>query len=301
MSISMANHHGDHNFSFLTAVSFTLNYIIGTGFLTLPWAFYESGWAAGVIALSVMTTFAILSSFFLVETMARADVLAEMESKSISDVSSTGKSIATSLGNAFAYQSISVFSPVNSVDLEGPSLVKNRKFEVSELCHLFLGPTGRQFYTCMITLYMYGTLWAYSTVFAKSLSSHLPLSVSYEDNYTIYLVLFTVGVVPLTLVELNDQAYFQVTLSVLRIVMLFLMLVTIAQAEFNPDVDVFSAIPSSMETPAFRISKLYILVPIVAFATIFQHSIPNLSEPVRDKRQLTKIFSGAIQFNSNIT
>jgi len=284
----------DHNttFSFFTAISFTVNYIIGTGFLTLPWAFQESGWVAGVIAVSVMTIFAIFSSFFLVETMARAEFLVEIpESKSISIVPSN-------FGN-FSYQSISVNSPGS--DFQGPSLVKGRKFEVTQLCHTFLGRRGRQFYTCMLTLYMYGTLWAYSTVFAKSLSSHLPFPVSYEDNYTIYLVLFALGVVPLTLVELNDQAYFQVTLSVLRIVMLLLMLVTIAQAEFNPDVDVFSAIPSSIirkTTPAFHISKLYILVPIVAFATIFQHSIPNLSEPVRDKRQLTKIFSGVTQLNS---
>ena len=33
----------DHGFSFLVGVAFSLNYIMGTGFLTLPWAFSKTG------------------------------------------------------------------------------------------------------------------------------------------------------------------------------------------------------------------------------------------------------------------
>lgn len=37
-------HHGDaHSFSFMVGVAFSLNYIMGTGFLTLPWAFSQTG------------------------------------------------------------------------------------------------------------------------------------------------------------------------------------------------------------------------------------------------------------------
>jgi hypothetical protein len=33
-----------HGFSFIVGVAFSLNYIMGTGFLTLPWAFSKTGY-----------------------------------------------------------------------------------------------------------------------------------------------------------------------------------------------------------------------------------------------------------------
>ena len=38
-------------FSFWVAVAFTVNYIMGTGFLTLPWAFSEAGIGLGFLVL----------------------------------------------------------------------------------------------------------------------------------------------------------------------------------------------------------------------------------------------------------
>jgi len=39
-------------FSFMIAVAFTLNYIMGTGFLTLPWAFHQTGILLGSVTLA---------------------------------------------------------------------------------------------------------------------------------------------------------------------------------------------------------------------------------------------------------
>jgi hypothetical protein len=41
---------GPQHFSFTVAVLFTLNYIMGTGFLTIPWAFNQSGILLGYVS-----------------------------------------------------------------------------------------------------------------------------------------------------------------------------------------------------------------------------------------------------------
>jgi Transmembrane amino acid transporter protein len=62
-------------FSFWVTVCFTLNYIIGTGFLTLPWAFQQTGYLLGLFCLGAVTLLATVTIIFTLETMARADEL----------------------------------------------------------------------------------------------------------------------------------------------------------------------------------------------------------------------------------
>ena len=40
--------------------------------------------------------------------------------------------------------------------------VMDRKFEIVELCGMFLGDRGSSIYIFTLGLYMYGTLWAYT-------------------------------------------------------------------------------------------------------------------------------------------
>ena len=78
-----------HSFSFFVAVCFTLNYIIGSGFLTLPWAFYETGWLLSLIILGIVTLVSVLASWFILEAMARAEILTNHQ-KSLSSSSLGG-------------------------------------------------------------------------------------------------------------------------------------------------------------------------------------------------------------------
>ena len=85
------------------------------------------------------------------------------------------------------------------------ALAKTSKMELPELCDIFLGPSGRNAYCAAIAVYIYGTLTAYCTVFAQSLSSHVPIFDSLQSNYDMYLALFFVCVVPLSCRELEEQ------------------------------------------------------------------------------------------------
>jgi len=346
-------------FSFAVGLAFTLNYIVGTGFLTLPWAFQEAGSGLGLLVLSIVTIFAVFACSQLLDALARAQVLLvteideegggerqtkEIENRRSSGASESGnegkrssttttihpqlalivdKSRATVIATSVtSYQSlnddddddagagIAAFDRFKSELPDLPSRLAiasftDVKLEVTDLCEIFLGTLGRRVYMITLSLYMLGTLWAYSTLFATTLSGHVPLHGFSRNGFDVYLFIFGVIVVPPTLVELNEQVYMQVSLSVGRVVMFLTMLLTILQANLNPEKLVFSSkispSPQILEsTPPFAFgalwqpNKLCLLIPICAFANIFHHSLPGLSASIQDKKQLARLFMTAL-------
>lgn len=47
--------------------------------------------------------------------------------------------------------------------------------EASQVCEVFLGRWGRHCHAALLSIFCYGALWAYSTVFASALAEDLPL------------------------------------------------------------------------------------------------------------------------------
>mmetsp|Transcript_8511 Transcript_8511/g.8625 ORF Transcript_8511/g.8625 Transcript_8511/m.8625 type:complete len:482 (+) Transcript_8511:100-1545(+) len=284
-SIVQSGENEPEGFSFMVAIAFTLNYIMGTGFLTLPWAFYEAGLGAGVFILSISCLVAVISVFFILESIARGEMLEEHA------ISLSGK-----VRTNYQYDSINKEEPNDRAHY----IVDELKIEIPELCELFLGMNARRLYTLLISIYMYGSLWAYSTVFANALAVQIPLPlVDWNISYCIYLVVFGMIVVPSSCLELKEQVFFQVLLAWGRVIMVILMVVTTAAAHLtglNPfdlaDAPTGTDVPKSdMNHSLVNPSRLYLLIPIAFYANIFHHSIPALSEPVRDKSQLGAIYA----------
>ena len=61
---------------------FTLNYLIGTGFLTLPWAFQVSGTLLSCVTMACTCVMANTASDYILSAMARADAKAVLEGSS---------------------------------------------------------------------------------------------------------------------------------------------------------------------------------------------------------------------------
>jgi hypothetical protein len=81
-----------------------------------------------------------------------------------------------------------MYAWVTCIDCDG----FRRKFEIPEMCYMFLGKRGIESYTLCATLYLYGTLWAYSSVIGKAFSTYAVFSGSLYFNYVIYLGFFAV-------------------------------------------------------------------------------------------------------------
>lgn len=316
---------GDENeapFSFGVTVAFTLNYIIGTGFLTLAWGFNQTGKLLGVTVLGIMTMFAISAALLLLEAMARAEAYANQRNnfgsfmgdnylanyKSLLPIS-----IRNDSQQFFSLKTTKTENHmVQKAHINELHIVGSQKYEVTELCKIFLGKQSVRVYTVLISVYMYGTLWAYATVFADSLAMRLPLTsvnssiTPSSASYGIYLLLFAMIVVPSSMIELSEQVFVQVTLSICRIIMVALMIGTITLAIWQQTDDInnghgnssqpFGPLTRTSPNPTLKddpihMNKLYLLLPMAAYATIFHHSIPSISQPVKNKVQLGKIFT----------
>ena len=213
-------------------------------------------------------------------------------------------------------------------------MIKDRKFEVNTLCRVFLGKNGLNMFTIIICLYIYCTLWAYTSVFASAMSKKVPLLnksttttttgsssssdsflsylVSLIDDYTCYSIVFAMVVVPLSCMELDEQIAVQVAMTGCRFIMLALMLSTsslcaqdteslnVVQELYHQEHGIAMAEEEHHDGTyeLFQISGLHKMLPIVVFALIFHHSIPGLAHPVNDKTQLRPIFSYALVFST---
>jgi amino acid permease len=252
--------------------------------------------------------------------MARAEALSlHTLSRTVPNTNSTSSTTALTTGSnrKAGYQSITQGDDEEEARFDTIQtsnwIVGTRKYEMTELCEIFLGTRGMQLFSLVLAIYLYGSLWAYATVFANSLTANFPLDDSY--SYNVYLLLFTLCVLPTSCLELAEQVTLQMIYSACRVLMVVFMTSTVAVAYYrtgttyqpssfldeaetsNPfdptssqdSVDEALASPSSSSS-LWKWNGLHIILPIALFANIFHHSIPSLSEPVRNKQSLHLIF-----------
>jgi hypothetical protein len=98
---------------------------------------------------------------------------------------------------------------------------QQRKFEVTDLFNIFVGPKARTTYVVILSGYMYGALWAYSSVFAASFAANVPSiggsTCNIEDGgadckniFHLWLGVFGLVAIPLACMELQEQVLLQV-------------------------------------------------------------------------------------------
>ena len=135
---------------------FTLNYLIGTGFLTLPWAFDMSGLLLSTATMAFTCFIACAASDYILSSMARANVVAVLEEHekaadtgANADGETNGLLVPSTNSINKSYQSVEAPSDKNvmlstatlktldasasDVDEQGKLLVGERKFELTEL------------------------------------------------------------------------------------------------------------------------------------------------------------------------
>jgi len=162
--------HAQQGISPFVCACFTLNYLIGTGFLTLPWAFEVSGILLSCVTMAFTCVIANIASDYILSTMARADaaavllhdnggtdgqdnsdlfedVMAPLNKKSDSKKSSYSSVESHPVNNSDAARGLAVDFDVNPAGIDddfycdfvkkhGKLLVGDRKFELTELVRI---------------------------------------------------------------------------------------------------------------------------------------------------------------------
>lgn len=298
---------------------FTLNYLIGTGFLTLPWAFERGGLVLSTLGMIVICFVANTGSDYILSTMARAEaVTVYLESHGLKRGDKTElvviKEIAGSqvghppIHNEATALLHTIETPNTPTAIQKSSnnrdllLVKERKFELTELCQIFLGDFGFKAYGVAVVLDIYGFLWAYSSVFGTAMANAFPLFGPDVDCYPMYIVAFAIVVIPMSFLEMSEQATVQVFLSGCRIVMILIMVFTpliAAVSESGGNVEeVEDSLPSphfddQIEphgAPLFDFSNIHQMIPVVVFCVLFHQAVPGLADEMTDKPKVGAIF-----------
>lgn len=206
--------------------------------------------------------------------------------------------------------------------------ITQRKFELTELCELFLGKRFKNCYIFVLSMYMLGVLWSFSSVFATSAAENIPVfflndgkTCDIEEdphgclwNYRFFLGIFAAVVIPLSCLELKEQVCVQVTMSMARFLVMGLLMLTVSFAETCPDGKyAFENTQShSSEINWFKLSGIATMVPVAVYAQVggrsccgdgaerlthatphvqmFHSAIPVLSQPVKKKTALPGVF-----------
>lgn len=274
----------EKGFDAFTSICFTVNYLIGTGFLTLPWAFSRGGLLLSTITMVMVVMICNTTKNYILATMARAEVLqnAETSKGELDDRSKMSSKILKK----------QTYEPTAET-----LMIKNRKFEYAELCRIFLGDAGEFAYVCSVTIAILLQLWSYTVVFALAMANILPI-FSGDTNYAIYALAFGAVVVPLSCLDLKEQVGFQISLSLCRFLVIYLMIRTVMVAANDHSGAVYftSLVDDSVQGAAKMINwnGFYEMFSVLVYTAMFHNGIPELAEPVRDKKRLSQNFRSAI-------
>lgn len=241
------------------AVVFCLNYMMGSGYLTLPRAFADAGLAWGLSVLAVVAIGAMAAAECLLDCMARAGWIAAARA-------------LPEGGGSFCRVPLDAPSPKESrFQREAP-----RPVQLPDLCALYLGDMGYAAYVTLISGYMLGSLWCYAAIFAAALEANI------GPHQVLYVSLFALFVVPLSLKDLADQKTVQTLLAFGRVVMLLVMLVTALTCLYTTG----PLAPMPARTGTF--DGVGALAPVVTFSLVLHHSVPQIVAPVKIRREFDK-------------
>lgn len=147
---------------------FTINVIMGSGFLGVPSGFLDSGLLLGPLVLVVVSILQWIAACMLAQVASRAHALLT-SANAASTLTPTLQPLARSeIGGGAATRQ----QRPNPPSLHLPA---HTSYEIMMLCRLFLGRWAERTVMISTALYMIGTTWSFISVFASSMTAMVPL------------------------------------------------------------------------------------------------------------------------------
>ena len=196
-------------------------------------------------------------------------------------------------------------------------ITTKRKFEISELCEIFVHRYVKYIYLVLLSIYSFMAAWTYSTVAGSAWAVNIPFQNfgavekceqdAFLHNilphggclyaYYICLSLFGIIVVTLSMFDLKEQAILQVALGLLRFVTVgIIVLFCIVRLIQGGDACMEELHITNRTTPANAEMRLVVLrldfkgwvlgIPLYTFAFVFHVGISTLTHPVKQKAYL---------------
>lgn len=281
-------------FGLWTGYFFTINCVVGAGFLSIPWAFQRGGWVFCLIFQLLVSGVSMYLSKQLLEVMSRVEVLQRMKEEDQKVPTVRFCEMFTQKGEELLPQT------------HHTPEITARRFDITEIVRIIFGEKWSIAYLFCMVFYNLGIQLAYSSIFAVSFASNVPLGTLgtcdiYQDEefftdcrwkYWVYLGVFFVCMLYLTIKGVEEQVWFQSAMTFVRFIVMTLVIVTcvfdIAYHQHNESSDY-----NSIDTPSyFDFDYVGNAIPIILFASFYHNQIPTITEHVRERdKNLPKIIS----------
>lgn len=282
---------------------FTVNAVMGAGFLSIPWAFQTGGWVVGVLS---QVLFGLQSYWLfrtLIETLSRGEVIAckEQDRSYLKQISLKDLCSGT-------YETPERLLSTNEVVIEYKPDITDRRRDCTELVRLIFGKKWAGAYLFMMTLFYLGALTAYTSIFASSFASNVPLGPLatcniYEDSdfggdcrwkYWLYLALFMVLEIILVLVSYSEQKWMQTAMTIIRItVVLCIFFTCLLSVITGTKIEGGGSHSASFEGPVYPMSIASSIL-VTQFAYLCHVQVPSIAQFVRDRETNLKKISSMV-------
>ena len=277
-------------FGLVSGYVFSINTIVGAGFLSLPWAYAQGGWAVSLALQAICMVVGWVFSLLLLEVLSRVETIYKLRD--------SGHFIQRpSLGQLTGCRDYYAGQPLLLASLEPE--ITHRRFDLVEVVRLLLGPKYTVVYILALYLYTVGALIAYSSIFAASFASNIPLGTAgccdiYADpefagdcrwKYWVFLCIYGLFMVYFTLTGLKEQLWMQYIMTSMRFVVMLVVISTCLYSIFtNTSVD--SDHHNAADMPkAVKPEVVNRALPIILFAVLYQVQLPSLIEHLEDKQK----------------
>ncbi|CAG9314267.1 unnamed protein product [Blepharisma stoltei] len=275
-------------FGLSTGYFFSVNIVVGAGFLALPHAFKTSGW---LISFFYMIFTAYQSYYLarqLLEVMSRTEVIVRLREEGKKVKPPTWRQILTGQKAG---------EDLLEKERTPRPIITSRRFDVTENIRILFGQKWATFYIIILSFYFQGAQLGYVSIFASSFASNIPLpwakkcdiyeTSSYSDscyeNYWIFLIIYAVFMTYLTIKGMKEQRWVQSVLTIMRFIIIGLVLITsiallIQQKQVDHDVH------ESFDDPPLAVwTHLSSMASIILFAFVYQIQFPSIAEFVRSR------------------
>ena len=192
----------------------------------------------------------------------------------------------------------------------------DRKFDGPEMCESFHGKIAKYIYLGIMVLGVFGfvdpghcgcdcmDIPLNVEIFEKCTRDNLEnISLHPEgmcwNTYSLCILLYALIVVPLSCLELSEQKWFQVVLSVMRLFLIFSIIIYCVVMKLmgsSPvqDESVSDKTISSNNWIGGSSAGWLAAIPVFAFTQSIQVNIPTLTQPIEPKRKLREFYTRAL-------
>jgi len=304
---------------------YIFNLVVGFGALTLPSVFYNSGYVLGSVFLAVLGAISFVTATFVVEAMASANAIKflrlskrnEYESVPSSDKDENARiSPVLEVAGSDAKRTNKKRARLNS-EREVPSSVspsessfeqklKMQPFEMRDCLELgdmaaaLIGTRGHKLLIAVTALYLYGDLAIYASATPTTLVAlfpgrreefqfffqDAPVRIENEIAYTMWLLLFSFVVVPLSCLNFQKTKHLQIFTCTYRNLALLSMIILASVRYYRHTMRMHETDPSErqntieLDLPKINVLGLPKLFGAATYSFMCHHSLPSIIFPI---------------------